>query len=226
MGKEKFIITIDGTAGSGKSTLAKSLSKIYNLKYLPTGIYYRKLAKILLDQDRVFSLSQSDLIKDLMIKIEHVSTLDLSDKSLYSDEVSKTASDIAKIDYIRDYFNSLQKKFIDENRNIILEGRDTGSIVAPNADIKIFLTADPKIRAMRRALEQNAKDIDLLKANIEKRDQEDSKRKISPLVIPKGSIEIDSSHLNIEELIIIVSNLIDRHISIRANFIFNQTYKV
>ena len=212
MGKEKFIITIDGTAGSGKSTLAKSISKIYNLKYLPTGIYYRKLAKIILDQNEVFSLSQSDLIKDLMIKIEHISELDLSDKSLYSDEISKTASDIAKIDYIRDYFTSLQKKFIDENSNIILEGRDTGTIVAPDADIKIFLTADPKIRAMRRALEQNVKDIDTLKANIEKRDEEDSKRKLSPLIIPEGAIEIDSSHLTIEELIIVVSNRIDRNI--------------
>jgi cytidylate kinase len=202
MRKNKIIITIDGTAGSGKSTIAKLLSEKYNLRYLPTGIYYRKLAKIILEQN--IHLEDIVKIKNVIIQVIDISEIDLIDKSLYSDSISYIASEISKLIEVREYFFLLQKKFINDNERVILEGRDTGSIIAPNANIKIFLTADPYIRAQRRAKEIDVNNTKILQTNIEKRDKEDSIRNISPLIIPEGALVIDSSNLTIEEVMNII----------------------
>jgi cytidylate kinase len=210
MQKSNFIITIDGTAGSGKSTIAKLIARKYNFKYLPTGVLYRKLAKLVYDHN--VDLNSIHTIKELLIGISNGSEEDLLDESLYQEEISSLASKLAQLPEVREYFFLLQRKFIQDNKQVILEGRDTGTVIAPEAHLKIFLTADPIIRAQRRNLEYKDKDSKELENNIKQRDRDDSTRLIAPLSKPIDAVEIDSSDLSIEQVFDLISNHINSSI--------------
>lgn len=202
-----MIIAIDGPAGSGKSTIAKLIADDLGLVYLDTGAMYRLVTLKALNDGILDNL-------DKIIKMLDNLSIDIRENRFYLDDVnvseeirkpavSENVSDIAAIREVREKMVDLQRKF-SESKNVILDGRDIGTVVFPNADVKIFLVADAKERASRRYKELVAKDenvrIEEIYKNILKRDEIDSTRKESPLKKAEDAIEVDTTSKNIEEV--------------------------
>ena len=202
-----MIIAIDGPAGSGKSTIAKLIAEDLELVYLDTGAMYRLVTLKALNDGILGNL-------DKIIKMLDNLNIDIKENGFYLDEidvseeirkpiVSENVSDIAAIREVREKMVDLQRKF-SESKNVILDGRDIGTVVFPNADVKIFLVADAKERANRRYKELVAKGenvrIEEIYENILKRDEIDSTRKESPLKKADNAIEVDTTSKNIEEV--------------------------
>ena len=202
-----MIIAIDGPAGSGKSTIAKLIAEDLGLVYLDTGAMYRLVTLKALNDGILGNL-------DKIIKMLDDLRIDIKKNGFYLDDtnvseeirkpvVSENVSDIAAILEVREKMVDLQRKF-SESKNVILDGRDIGTVVFPNADVKIFLIADAKERANRRYKELVAKGenvkIEEIYENILKRDKIDSTRKESPLKKANDAIEVDTTSKNIEEV--------------------------
>ena len=202
-----MIIAIDGPAGSGKSTIAKLIAEDLGLVYLDTGAMYRLVTLKALNDGILGNL-------DKIIKMLDDLRIDIKKNGFYLDDtnvseeirkpvVSENVSDIAAIREVREKMVDLQRKF-SESKNVILDGRDIGTVVFPNADVKIFLIADAKERANRRYRELVAKGenvkIEEIYENILKRDKIDSTRKESPLKKADDAIEVDTTLNNIEEV--------------------------
>ena len=210
----KLVITIDGPAASGKGSLSKKLSEEFNFFYMETGIYYRGFASL-------FYKNQANIL-DLHSFISNLSVTDFKEyiihknKTLYSTKVTKLASNLAKNKEIRSFIVKIQQDMIitleKKFNGIILEGRDCGSVVAPKADLKFYLTASLKVRAERRFNQfvKDKKDIsyEQVLSDLRERDVQDKNRKHSPLQKPKGAVVIDNSDYNFEETINIVKNII------------------
>jgi len=213
----KNVITIDGPAGSGKSTVAKILARQLGFKYIDTGAMYRAITLAVL-QNKINYDDEKSIIKlTRSIKLELDSTsvdekkytkvklngIDVTDE-IRSEEVGAAVSIISKISGVRRYLVSLQRKFVKDG-SAVLEGRDTGSVVCPDALLKIYLTASLEERIKRRDLQVREKGQvlkrDIIKKEIISRDKIDSSRKDSPLVIPKNGIIIDTTGLSIREVV-------------------------
>ena len=202
-----MIIAIDGPAGSGKSTIAKLIAEDLGLVYLDTGAMYRLVTLKALNDGILGNL-------DKIIKMLDNLNIDIKENGFYLDDidvseeirkpiVSENVSHIAAIREVREKMVDLQRKF-SESKNVILDGRDIGTVVFPNADVKIFLVADAKERANRRYKEliekgENVK-IEEIYENILKRDEIDSTRKESPLKKAEDAIEVDTTSKDIEEV--------------------------
>ena len=202
-----MIIAIDGPAGSGKSTIAKLIAEELGLVYLDTGAMYRLVTLKALNEGILGNL-------DKIVKMLDDLRIDIKKNEFYLDDtnvseeirkpiVSENVSDIAVIREVREKMVDLQRKF-SESKNVILDGRDIGTVVFPNADVKIFLIADAKERANRRYKElvskgENVKTEEIYE-NILKRDKIDSTRKESPLKKANDAIEVDTTSKNIEEV--------------------------
>ena len=190
------IITIDGPAGSGKERIAKYLSKRWNLYHLDSGVLYRRISYIILKND--INFKDFSEIKDLFKQIKLISPR--NNKILRTEKISNLASKIATIKIIRDFINIQQKKIVKnelKKRGCVIDGRDIGSVVFKNANIKIYVIVDAKIRAKRRhkqLIDIGEKSIyaKILK-DIKLRDKKDITRKNSPLVVPSDSYIIDNS---------------------------------
>lgn len=212
MSNQKYIITIDGPAASGKGSLAKIVSSDLNLYYMETGIYYRIFAKTILDQgfkgDQILKIEKY-LNKDNFI-------FNIRNKgNIYNDEVSKLASILAKKEIVRNIISSRQKMALENYPSkfdgILLEGRDCGTVIAPNANVKIYLTADINVRANRRFKQVNNKNdsnYENILIDLVERDKRDESRKISPLKKAEDAILLDNTHNSLEETINIVKNII------------------
>ena len=215
-----MIIAIDGPAGSGKSTIAKLIAKDLELVYLDTGAMYRLVTLNALNDGILGNL-------DKIIKMLDNLNIDIKENSFYLDDidvseeirkpvVSENVSDIAAIREVREKMVDLQRKF-SESKNVILDGRDIGTVVFPNADVKIFLVADAKERANRRYKELVAKGenvrIEEIYENILKRDEIDSTRKESPLKKADNAIEVDTTSKNIEEVKNEILNIVRKKIN-------------
>ena len=202
-----MIIAIDGPAGSGKSTIAKLIAEDLGLVYLDTGAMYRLVTLKALNDGILGNL-------DKIIKMLDNLNIDIKENGFYLDDIdvseeirkpviSENVSDIAAIREVREKMVDLQRKF-SESKNVILDGRDIGTVVFPNADVKIFLVADAKERSNRRYKELVAKGenvrIEEIYENILKRDEIDSTRKESPLKKADKAIEVDTTSKNIEEV--------------------------
>ena len=207
-----MIIAIDGPAGSGKSTIAKLIAKDIGLVYLDTGAMYRLVTLKALNEGILGNGKLSDLgkIKKLLDNLN----IDIKENGFYLDDVdvseeirkpiiSENVSDIAAIREVREKMLDLQRKF-SKSKNVILDGRDIGTVVFPNADSKIFLVADAKERAKRRYKELVEKgenvEIEEIYDNILKRDKIDSTRKESPLKKAKDAVEVDTTFKSIKEV--------------------------
>ena len=210
-----MIIAVDGPAGSGKSTISKLLAKELGLVYLDTGAMYRLFTLKMLKENILFSDSDkiNELLENLNINIEndrfYLDEKDVSEEIRKTD-VAENVSKTAAIKEVREKMVNLQREF-SKSKNVILDGRDIGTVVFPKADIKIFLVADAKERAERRfkELQEKGKNISLdnIYENILKRDRLDSTRENSPLKKANDAIEVDTTGKNIEEVKNIILNL-------------------
>ena len=201
-------IAIDGPAGAGKSTIAKKVADSLGYVYIDTGAMYRAFTYELLTS----SISLSDI--EEITKVLEKTNIEFKNNEIFlnnlnvtneirSKNVTANVSAVSAIPQVREKLVNLQRKIASES-NSILDGRDIGTVVFPNAELKIFLTASVKIRALRRYNELIAKDknidINEIEAEIEKRDKLDSSRETSPLIKAADAIEIDTSDLSIDEV--------------------------
>ena len=202
-----MIIAIDGPAGSGKSTIAKLIADDLGLVYLDTGAMYRLVTLKALNDGILGNLEKiEEMLNNLNIDIRgnrfYLDDIDVSGE-IRKPVVSENVSDIAVIREVREKMVDLQRK-LSKSKSVILDGRDIGTVVFPNADVKIFLVADAKERANRRYKEliekgENVR-IEEIYENILKRDEIDSTRKESPLKKAEDAIEVDTTSKNIEEV--------------------------
>ena len=217
MKKRKNIlkIAIDSPAAAGAGTQAKLISKHYNLLQLDTGLCYRYIANLKINEPKKYNYK---LIKK---KINKLTIKALKNKKLLSDEVATTASIIAKDKKIRKLVHSFQLKCAynppKKYKGSCLDGRDICSVIVPDADVKLFITASLKTRAMRRYKELKAKKNkityqEVLKS-VKKRDKSDINRKISPLKKTRDSILINSTNLSISRCFFKIKKIIDRKIT-------------
>jgi cytidylate kinase len=212
-----FVVAIDGPAGSGKSTIAKILAKKYCFTYLDTGAMYRMVAFYAMKHN--LDWQQTPPLKRLITETEldiqqdrfYLNGEDVTEK-IRTPAVSEIASSVSTIQEIRKKLVEQQRK-ISNDQKIILDGRDIGTVVFPDADLKIFLIASPEERANRRYREYQEKGIqqsyETVLSDIRKRDHLDSTRLLSPLRKAVDAIEIDSSRMTIHEVVDSISSLID-----------------
>jgi CMP/dCMP kinase len=213
--KARLIITIDGPSGAGKSTVAKMLASALNYKYIDTGAMYRGVAYGFMMGKNPVEIDE--FLKNLSIKFEFGEEtrvfLDGKDISemIRDPEVSLLSSRLSQKRSVREYLTDMQKE-IGRGGGVVLEGRDTGSVVFPDAHIKFYLDAKLEERAKRRYLELSSKGVNSellrVKEEIFKRDKVDSERDISPLVMPEDAIYIDTTEIDavsvVEKLLNIV----------------------
>ena len=206
---DTVIIAIDGQASTGKSTQAKKLAENLKYDYRDSGAYYRAITLYLLDNNIKFDLNISDKILD-KINIKqayeegqfsiYLNDHDVTDK-IRGYKVSLNVSNYAKKPEIRKFvFNQLRKS--SESNCLVVDGRDIGTVVFPNADYKFFLVAEPKIRAERRhkQINDDSVKVDIIEEEIKLRDKTDSTREIAPLKKAKDAFEIDVSNLTIDQV--------------------------
>ena len=224
MNKNKIIIAIDGHSSCGKSTLAKDLSKKLNYAYIDTGAMYRAVTLYFIQNN--ISLDHTDAIelalKAIKIHCEHINGQNrtfLNGKDV-EDEirkmyVSKLVSPVATISTVRRAMVWQQQK-MGKVKGVILDGRDIGTVVFPNAELKLFVTADIQTRAARRFAELQQKNIkgslEEIKVNLAERDHIDSNREDSPLKQAKDAILIDNTNLNREEQLAMILALVEQRI--------------
>lgn len=200
-----FQIAIDGPAGSGKSTIAKQLAKQLGFLYLSTGKMYRAYAYIMLEKKLNLQqlISQINNYKiDINNDVVKVDGLDISN-IIQSNEISDLTSKIATDNNLRKIAVNSQREYANYH-NVVMDGRDIGSVVLPNAQLKFFLTASVKVRAYRRAKQLNLSQASIadLEKQIIERDQRDFTREISPLIKTQDAIEIDTSELDANQVLI------------------------
>lgn len=209
---KKIVIALDGPSGSGKSTVAKFLSDKLNILYLDTGAMYRATAlkALNLGIDTFDEEGVKTFINDINLEIKYIDKsqhtfLDGEDVSqkIREPHMSMAASNISSLKTVRLKMVEMQRK-IASDISCVLDGRDIGSYVLPDADYKFFITASPEVRAKRRFDELKAKNFDVnydkILKDIEKRDYNDIHRDFSPLVQAKDAVYIDTSDMNIEEV--------------------------
>ncbi len=215
-------IAIDGPSGSGKSTIAKYLSKKLNILYLDTGAMYRATAVKALslgidtfDEEGVKTfIDDIDLSIDYIDGVQHtfLDGVDVSEK-IREPHVSMAASNISSLKCVRLKMVDMQRK-IAGTMSCILDGRDIGSYVLPNADYKFFMTASVEVRANRRYKELIAKghdvDLETLKQEIEQRDSNDRNRDFAPLKQADDAIVLDTSDMTIDEVIKTITDYIEK----------------
>ena len=209
----KNIITIDGPSGVGKGTLAFSLAKRLGWSVLDSGLLYRLVGYLSFREgletvQEVIQFLNKSKIKLITNLNEAICEIELNDKvlgkELRNEKIASKASEIAKKVEIRNAIIKIQRDAYDSEKGLIADGRDMGTVIFPEAALKVFLQASPKVRAERRANQLKEKGMsvimhDLLE-QIQQRDEEDINRKLSPLKPAKDSLVIDTSYLSIEEV--------------------------
>ena len=189
-----MIVAVDGPAASGKGTIARALADHYGLPHLDTGLLYRAAALNLLllggDPDSEFSAARAT----------DLSQIDFADPELKSETVGGVASRISAYPLVRDALFERQRRFAAQAGGAVLDGRDIGTVIAPAAEVKLFVTARPEIRARRRFAELRARGIDVhladVLADIRARDERDSGRAAAPLVMAPDAMLLDTSELD------------------------------
>ncbi len=213
--QRKPIIAIDGPAGAGKSTLTKAFAKKLGFIYLDTGAMYRAVTWLIISNsiDPSARSEIKNILKDSKLEFKNpsiveqkifINNIDVTEK-IRSPQVTSMVSEIAKQQYVRDLLTK-QQQVIGEDGGLVAEGRDIGTAVFPDADVKIFLTASPTERAKRRALDLETRgyefsSIEDLEQEIKERDKKDSERKIAPLKKAQDAIELVTDGMNIEDVL-------------------------
>ncbi len=192
-----MIIAIDGPAASGKGSIARRLAAHFGLPHLDTGLLYRATARVLLDEG-----SRLDDVDKAVSAARGLALLDFDEERLRGREMGEAASVVAAIPEVRAALIDMQRAFAARPQGAVLDGRDIGTVIAPEAQAKIFVTASPETRAQRRALELRGRgekvDYASILEDIRKRDQRDSERADAPLKPAKDARLLDTTDLNIE----------------------------
>ena len=205
----KKVIAVDGPAGAGKSTVSKIVAARLGFTYIDTGAMYRAVGLKFLDSGQPFTENfLAEIVRDIDIKLDDKAKVFLDGidvtKDIRTPEVSKLASDVSKFGFVRKKLTDLQREMATKGA-VIMDGRDIGTQVLPNADVKIFLTATLDERARRRFEELKAKGsnvaLDAIKTEIAARDKQDSEREIAPLKQADDAILIDSTGLTVDEVV-------------------------
>lgn len=223
---KKCIIAIDGGAGVGKTTVSKSLSENLGILYIDTGAMYRAAALYFIQNN--IDITDKNINKyfekiDVDLKIENGSNVvllngvDVTDK-IRSEEVSMGASDISKNSLVRKLLVEKQRKIAGQE-SVVIEGRDTTTVVFPNADVKIFLTSHIDTRAKRRyddLIKKQKEDVNLVKVKEDmiKRDLQDSTRKDSPLLKAKDAIEVNTTGNKVEDTTKVIIDIINKKVGL------------
>lgn len=214
------IVTIDGPAGVGKSTVAKLVAKQLGIMYLDTGATYRSLAYLVVQHPERYPIADPKAIAELGRKLSlhfnpqpdgslQVLLYDQDvTRLIRSEKVTETAAIISQFPQVREAMVDLQRHLASRH-SVVVEGRDTGSVVFPHATFKFFLDADPEVRAKRRQREMEKlygthSPLKLVRDQIELRDGLDRSRKMGPLVKPQGAIEVDTTHRTITQAVRLV----------------------
>ena len=209
-----YSIAIDGPAGAGKSTIAKRLAKELGYYYVDTGAIYRTVAYFL----DLWGVSPKDIdnvnryIDELTIGIEYdedglqhmiMNGMDVTGE-IRTQDISQKASLVSAHPCVREMLLDMQRD-VAKAHNVIMDGRDIGTVVLPKADVKIFLTADPEVRAKRRYDELIAKgqkaNFETILKEIKQRDYQDTHREIAPLKMARDSVKVDTSNMDIEQVV-------------------------
>ncbi len=216
------IIAIDGPAGSGKSSITKAIADKFNLNHIDTGALFRVIA-LLLDKDDIELDSIQSYLKNLNISYDnsqHTLKLEVNHidyaQEIRKHHISELASKYSKLKDVRSKVEELEREIVKSSKKMsILEGRDIGSFVFPNALLKVYLTASSKVRAQRRLDELKNKNpseeitLEQMIADVEKRDFNDINREHAPLVKADDAIEIDTTSLGFDEVLGKISDLIE-----------------
>jgi len=207
-----IVIAIDGPAGAGKSTIAKALAKKLSLRYLDTGAMYRAVTFAALTRN--LDLSNESAIA----KVASECVMLIDDDSIIIDgldatqeirgqKVTRAVSIVATNSLVRTELRGRQQQWVSEHGGGVVEGRDIGSVVFPDATLKVYLTASPLVRAKRRVA-QSGGDVELIAAEIAERDQRDSSRSDSPLMKTSDSVMVDTSNIDVNEVVDHIERLV------------------
>ena len=212
--RKKINIAIDGHSSCGKSTIAKSISQKFHMIYVDTGAMYRAVTLFCLKNNLIFEgdvnrKALKEILDDIILSFTY------NNKNAYSEtllnginvendirglEVSKNVSFIAKIPFVRRKLVDLQKE-IGRHKNVVMDGRDIGTKVFPDADVKFFITANIHVRAARRFKEMNSLDVcfEQVLNNLKMRDENDTNREINPLRMASDAILVDNSEMSLDQ---------------------------
>ena len=222
---ESIVITIDGASSTGKSSLAKAIAKHYGFKHIDSGAMYRALTFYALDKKLI-----NDCLFDVETLISKLPTIDINfskndeitlngkiiEDEIRSMEISNKVSVVAKEPQLRQFMVARQRE-LGEKANVVMDGRDIGSVVFPNATIKFFLEASAEVRINRRHAELVEKgenvSVEEVHVNIEKRDYIDSNRADSPLIVPENAIVLSNDKDGLMDIFSLATTEIDRHLT-------------
>lgn len=216
---KKIVVAIDGPAGAGKSTIAKMVAEKIGYAYIDTGAMYRSVAWKFLQTGKAFDEDYISMLANTMVimfkpeaSVNRVLVDDVEvTEAIRSAEVTALVSRVAAIGAVREAMVDQQRR-MGESGGVLMDGRDIGTVVFPNAQLKVFLTATVDERAMRRYKELVAKgqqvDLEQLKADIANRDKQDSERAISPLRQAEDAVYLDSSDMSIYQVAAYIENLV------------------
>ena len=213
-----LVVAIDGPSGSGKSSTSRGVADRLSLDYLDTGAMYRAMTWALLQ--RGVDLQDPEAISKAAGDVRLTSGTDPLDPTIHvdgtdaadpirSDEVTGSVSLVAAVPSVREMLVDLQRDTIAGSAGIVVEGRDIGSTVAPDATVKIYLVADPAARAARRALETGAVDTAAMEIALARRDEIDSNRAASPLTKAEGAVLVDGTYLTLDEVIDTIVGIVE-----------------
>jgi CMP/dCMP kinase len=215
---DRCVVAVDGPGGSGKSTVSLRLAVAIGARYLDTGAMYRAVTWAVLrdgvdpqDADAVAKVAAGvDLFVGTDPLSPHVRVDGVPvDKQIRGPEVTAAVSPVAAVGAVRQTLVARQREIISTARRIVVEGRDIGSVVAPDAELKVFLTASAGERARRRSAE-NAADVDRTAADLARRDQLDSTRTVDPLQQAADAVVLDTTELGIDEVVATLRGLLER----------------
>ncbi len=219
--RKRPVITIDGPSGAGKSTAAKALASALGYEYMDTGAMYRAVAYAYSREGKKPDLER--FLRGLALKFIFGSPTqvflngeDIS-QAIRAPEISMLASALSQDSRVRKFLTAMQRE-LGKDGGVVLEGRDTGSVVFPDAEVKFYVDADVEVRARRRHLELSSgtpgdADGDALgrvRKEIEKRDKDDSEREIAPLVRPQGAQYVDTTRLDPEEVVRLLKQRVEQ----------------
>ena len=214
------VVAIDGPAGSGKSTVARRLAEHINLEYLDTGAMYRAVTLAVLragidpsDEGPVAGVAER---VDIELRADGTVLVDGHDATaaIRSSEVNASVSAVAANAKVREEMVERQRRWTRIRGGGVLEGRDIGTVVFPNADLKVYLTASPEVRARRRAGESGTVDVGQVEADLARRDSYDSQRKVNPLRQADDAVEVDTTDLTIDDVVeVLATMLVERRSS-------------